>query len=90
VLSHQLIQLSLLQHLAECADRKAQYGNGRAEMEGLLQRPGGSHFVVAQADAKPSWLAVSTGAATLLWRSARLVGHDGNLGVRRKCAVSTG
>jgi hypothetical protein len=49
---HQLVQLSFLQLLAEGAQGKTQHGHGGTQAKGLLQGSGGSHFVVAQTNAK--------------------------------------
>jgi hypothetical protein len=68
LLLHQGIQLTVFEHLAEGAHGKAEHGHGGAEIEGLLKRPGGAHFVIAQANAEatalPVALATSTATAT--------------------------
>jgi hypothetical protein len=52
MLGRQFIQLALLQLLAECAKSKAENGHGGAKTKSLLESPGRTHFVVAQADSE--------------------------------------
>ena len=40
MLGHQLIELAVLEHLADGAHREAENGNGGPEVQGLLDRPG--------------------------------------------------
>jgi hypothetical protein len=65
VLSHQCIELPLLQQLGDGAYREPQGGHGGAQLEGLLHGAGGAQFVVAQADAETTgFTADSTPFAT--------------------------
>jgi hypothetical protein len=52
MLGRQFIKLALLQLLAEGPQGKSEHGHRGAETEGLLKGPGGTHFVIAQADAE--------------------------------------
>jgi hypothetical protein len=50
MLGGQFIQLAFLQLLAKGAQGKPEHGHSGAKTKGLLQGPGRTHFVVAQAD----------------------------------------
>jgi hypothetical protein len=66
LLGHELIQLALLEQLGHGADGQAQGGHGGAQAEGLLHGTGGTHLVVAQADAEAAGFTVAPiSAATL-------------------------
>jgi hypothetical protein len=58
-LGYELIQLTVLQQLGHGADGEAKRGHGGAELEGVLDGPGGTHFVVAEANPKPAGFAVA-------------------------------
>ena len=103
LLGHQLVELAVLEHLAEGPHRKAQDRHGGAQIEGLLQRANGAHFVVAQPDSETTAFAVSlappsaaatTAFAAAITLSALLAGiavgisHGLRPGVRRKCDAS--
>ena len=103
LLSHELVKLSLLEHLPKGADCKAEHCHGGAQIEGFLERPSGPHLVVAQSDPEAATLSVSGAAATsgsttalaaaFTW-SALLAGiavgisHGLGPGLRRKCDAS--
>ena len=65
LLLHQLIQLTVLQHLAEGSQSKPENGDCGAELEGLLKRSCGAHLVVAQANAESATLTASGASAAL-------------------------
>ena len=64
LLFDQLIQLPVLEHLAECSQGEAENGHGGPQVERFLQRPGRAHFVVAQADAEAATFAIAATTAT--------------------------
>jgi hypothetical protein len=66
VLCHHLIELAVFQHLSHGADRKAEGRHGGAQAEGFLHGAGGTHFVVAQADAEATGFTTTTFTATAL------------------------
>ena len=101
MLLNQCVELAVLQHLPQAADCETQYGNSRAEIEGLLQRPCRAHFVVTQANPKASAFAAATTVSTsalafaaavslsrLLMGIAVGITHGPWPGIRRKCDAS--
>ena len=53
LLFDQLIQLAVLEHLAQRSQGEAEHGHGGAKIESLLQCPGGTHFVSLRRMRKP-------------------------------------
>ena len=101
MLSHQLVELALLAHLAGALGKPSTHG--RAQVEGLLQRANGAHLVVAQSDSEttafavslaPSSAAATSALAAAITLSALLAGiavgisHGLRPCVRRKCDAS--
>ena len=60
LLVHQLLQLTRFQLLGQGAQRKAEHGHGGAQSKGFLQGPGGLQFVIAQADAETTGIALAS------------------------------
>ena len=97
------VKLPFLEQLGRGAQGKTENGNGRTQPEGLLQGPGRTHFVVAEANAKPSRLpAPRIATAPAPAHAARIrgallrlivlavVGHRRGIALERKCAASGG
>jgi hypothetical protein len=66
LLGYQFLELALLEQLGHGADREAQGGHGGAQAEGLLHGTGGTHLVVAQADAEATGFTVAPITAATL------------------------
>jgi hypothetical protein len=63
LLFDQLIQLTVFQHLTQGSQGETENSHGGAKVEGLLQRTGRTHLVLAQADAESTAFAVARATA---------------------------
>ena len=102
LLFDQRLQLTILQHLPEASDGKAEHRHGGAQIERFLQCSCGAHLVVTQPDTESASLAVSAAAtssaealptsvslSTLLLRLTVGITHGPWPGIRRKCGASS-
>jgi len=95
------VKLAFLEQLGRGAQSKAEGSHRRTQPEGLLQSPGRTHFVVAEANAEPTRFPAPLIAATPApARAGRIrgallglivlavVGHRRGIALERKCAAS--